>query len=125
MSGIYREVTDWDAEYSVPNHVYLFVNSDSIIAYVKESDNTVHRLKTPLKISRKGRKFVKVTNTDLSKISKEYFGSNSDNVKKYKVDSKGNEYIVEEDNGKYSCTCAGFSFRGKCKHIEAVIESLK
>jgi hypothetical protein len=30
----------------------------------------------------------------------------------------GEEYTVKF-NGKYwSCTCAGFSYRGKCKHVE-------
>ena len=33
--------------------------------------------------------------------------------------SKGNEYVVTLDRGRWSCSCAGFSFRGSCKHVEA------
>jgi predicted nucleic acid-binding Zn finger protein len=126
MAEIYREVTKWDPDYSVPNHLYLFSSSDSIIAYINSIDNSLHRLKAPLRISKTGRKFVKETNHQLAKIAKEFETQNfNSNTKKYKVISKDKEYIVEEYSGKYSCTCVGYSFRGKCKHIVAVIESLK
>jgi len=37
--------------------------------------------------------------------------------------SKGNKYTVKcRKNDIWSCTCAGFSFRGKCKHITKVME---
>lgn len=32
--------------------------------------------------------------------------------------SKGNEYTVTLRGGEWSCTCVGFGFRRKCKHIE-------
>ena len=31
--------------------------------------------------------------------------------------SKGDEYVVTKENGKWSCTCTGFQFRRKCKHV--------
>lgn len=30
--------------------------------------------------------------------------------------SKGDSYIVTKENGKVSCTCAGYSFRKSCRH---------
>ncbi len=33
--------------------------------------------------------------------------------------SKGNEYTVKLSQGVWSCTCPGYSFRRKCRHIEA------
>ena len=36
------------------------------------------------------------------------------------VGSKGAHYTVRASHGRYSCTCAGFGWRGKCKHIEQV-----
>lgn len=36
--------------------------------------------------------------------------------------SKGNEYVVRHVQGKWSCTCTGFGFRGRCKHIKGVQE---
>ena len=34
--------------------------------------------------------------------------------------SKGNIYTVKLSGGSYSCTCAGYGFRRKCRHIEGV-----
>jgi hypothetical protein len=35
--------------------------------------------------------------------------------------TKGNSYVVTIHNGKKSCTCAGFSFRKTCKHLDLLI----
>ena len=41
--------------------------------------------------------------------------------KVWKVEgSKGNIYTVKLSDGAYSCTCPGFSYRRKCRHIEGV-----
>lgn len=32
--------------------------------------------------------------------------------------SKGNNYLVIRQKGKYNCTCPGFQFRKHCKHVE-------
>jgi hypothetical protein len=47
-------------------------------------------------------------------------------IKEFEVlSSKGDSnYIVSVDNGKYSCTCIGYSFRRKCKHIEQIKQKL-
>lgn len=34
--------------------------------------------------------------------------------------SKGNTYTVSKDGNYYNCTCAGFSFRHRCKHVDQV-----
>lgn len=34
--------------------------------------------------------------------------------------SKGNSYTVKLSGGSYSCTCTGYGFRRKCRHIEGV-----
>ncbi len=33
---------------------------------------------------------------------------------------KGNTYTVKLSDGMYSCTCAGYGFRRKCRHIEEI-----
>ena len=34
------------------------------------------------------------------------------------VGSKGASYTVRAVKGRYTCTCAGFGWRGKCKHSD-------
>ena len=34
--------------------------------------------------------------------------------------SKGNTYTVKLSAGQYTCECAGFSFRRRCRHIEGI-----
>ena len=36
------------------------------------------------------------------------------------VGSKGNTYTVTNDRGAWTCTCAGFGFRRKCRHITEI-----
>lgn len=35
--------------------------------------------------------------------------------------SKGNLYTVKLSGGAYSCSCPGFGFRRKCRHIKEII----
>ena len=39
--------------------------------------------------------------------------------------SKGNTYTVTKQGDKWKCTCSGFQFRGKCKHITNLQELIK
>jgi hypothetical protein len=44
----------------------------------------------------------------------------STDVVSYEVQgSKGNTYIVSDNGGTWTCTCPGFGWRRKCKHVEA------
>jgi len=36
--------------------------------------------------------------------------------------SKGDEYVVTKSGDNFSCTCKGFGFNRKCKHINQVRE---
>ena len=36
------------------------------------------------------------------------------------VGSKGASYTVRASQGRYTCTCAGFGWRGKCKHSDKI-----
>ena len=38
------------------------------------------------------------------------------------VGSKGAHYTVRASQGRYTCSCPGFGWRRKCKHIEQVKE---
>lgn len=41
-------------------------------------------------------------------------------VRSYAVQgSKGDTYTVTDNGGTWTCTCPGFGWRRKCKHVEA------
>jgi len=50
----------------------------------------------------------------------------TDDTKHFNVKgSKGDEYIVSLRENHYSCTCVGFKFNNKCKHIEGIKNAKK
>lgn len=51
----------------------------------------------------------------------DYTPIKSDRVEITVQGSKGNTYVVTKENGKASCTCAGFQFRKTCKHSQEVL----
>ena len=39
--------------------------------------------------------------------------------------SKGNEYSVELHDKGFNCDCPGFTFRGSCKHSQAILKQVE
>ncbi len=108
-----RETTVWTGiEYRQPNHDYL-LDGDKVIAYRKWGQGEVITLRTPLKIDRRGRKFEKLEPDPF-----EAPANAAENAVREVKGSKGNSYFVNTEEG--TCTCPGFTFRGACKHLEAV-----
>ena len=35
--------------------------------------------------------------------------------------SKGNQYLVIRQEGKYNCSCPGYQFRKNCKHVKELV----
>ena len=127
MSEILQEVTAWKSDFPVPTHIYLLDNNSNIIAYVKQSDNTINQLKSRIKLDKRYRKFIKVNHTGLSKLISEDNGhdySPKSGIRIFKVVSGNHDYKIEVNGDRLSCTCIGYGYRGKCKHIEAVKSKL-
>jgi len=116
MLEILKETTVW-SDGSNANHTYL-LDGTKIVAYAKYSDNTVQVLKSQIKIDKRYRTFIKTKHSGLEKLIKNTIPKS--NTRVFKVQSKTKEYFVELFDYNYSCTCTGFNFRGKCKHIDAV-----
>jgi len=117
---IVEEVTVWDVDYRQPNHVYL-MNGDRVLAYVPWGKGKPVYFKTSQRIDRRGRKFIEVKKNpwkfDLSiGIEEEKPQGQTWQVK----GSKGDEYIVSLDAGRWACTCSGFQFRSRCRHLDEV-----
>jgi hypothetical protein len=109
---IIEEITDWDTEYAVPNHVYVVNDSkDKMFAYVAVGSVCVKEFNKPIKFSVSRRKFKEVANTWGYTVDEQPAG------RTWTVaGSKGAEYTVTELDGAKTCNCPGFRFRGACKH---------
>lgn len=112
-NNFWLETTEWSD--NIPNHVYLLNSSKSkMIGYVRHGTNELKIFNKPIGIDMRRRKFVPVPNT---------YGyveaANDAVIERHEVKgSKGDTYIVEKIDNAWSCSCAGFKFRGECKHIK-------
>jgi len=133
MFKILKEITVWKSDYTVYNHTYLLDPKDRIIAYYNIKDKTIHQLKSPYAIDKRYRKFIETKHSGLSKlIPKDYKPEleeklkyiPSENIRIFKVKSKikNKEYIVEYNKlgDYYTCSCIGYGYRRKCRHLDAV-----
>ena len=108
-----REITEWTGvDYRQPNHDYL-LDGDRVIAYRPWGTGEIRRGSGKLKIDRRGRKFIKLDPNPFD-IPESAAESAVREVK----GSKGNSYFVDIE--AKTCTCPGFTFRGNCKHVEAI-----
>ena len=114
----YKETTEWST--TTPNHTYLLSDSKSeMFAYLMFGKGQPITFKAPIKIDGRGRKFKLLDEQPNFNIKVEeekpkgriFTVSSSDGKK---------TYTVSEHLGEWSCSCTGFKFHGKCKHIESV-----
>jgi hypothetical protein len=126
---IMQEVTEWKGvDYRQPNHVYL-MDGDKVYAYSKWGKEAPLYMKNFLRIDRRGRKFVEVKkNTwrfDL-KLKIETEEAEKPKGQTWRVaGSKGGEYTVSLHDGRWSCTCPGHGFRGRCRHVDELAASVQ
>lgn len=127
---ILKEITEWNSDINVPNHVYLINKRGRVIAYENAVNGNVIKLNTGILIDKRYRKFIKVKHPELELIGKSFESEENvpvkknPNVRTFKVKSKDKEYTVEYNGNFLSCNCTGFGFRRKCKHVDAVVKSL-
>lgn len=99
----YKEITEWD----IPNHTYL-LDGNSLVAYIIDGESTPFYFKQPIKgFDRRGRKFIELDDNPFTVTV-------TSNLREVKG-SKGNSYFVNDL--EQTCTCPGYTFRGRCKHI--------
>ena len=112
----FKEITEWDCEFAVPNHVYFLNDSkDKMYGYVKSSTGEILEVATPYRFKASGRKFKEVPNVwgffpreELVLVGETF-----------KVPgSKGAVYTVTNDRGSWSCSCPSAKWQqSECKHI--------
>ena len=111
----FAETTQWNTP--TPNGIYLLNDSkDKMYAFRPFGTGDIKVFKNPIRIETRGRKFVVNPVQFDTQAEEEQPQGRVWTVK----GSKGDEYKVSELNGEYSCTCSGFRFRAKCKHVDKV-----
>lgn len=105
-----QEVTVWESSFQ-PNHTYL-LDGDRAHAYIPKGTTKVIELSNPLRIDKRGRKFVE--------LKKNPFKVKLDSHLIKVAGSKGDTYFVDPENK--TCTCSGFQFRNRCKHLDSVVK---
>ena len=104
-----KETTVWKGAPAALNHTYL-LDGTKLVAYIKQGEVTPFYFKNPIMgFDKRGRTFAKA---DVKLFKKNVAPSNLIKVN----GSKGETYWVDPE--AKTCTCAGFSFRGKCKHVD-------
>lgn len=99
-----QEITEWSVP--TPNHQYVCNDSLSeIYGYIIAGTAERIMFKAPIKFDRRYRKFKTLENIADKQAGIEVKGSN------------GNSYFVTKQGSRSICTCPGFQFRGKCRHI--------
>jgi hypothetical protein len=111
----FAETTDYKD--AVPNGIYLLDDAKAkMYAFRPQGTGDIKVFRNPIRIDTRGRKFVINPVQFKTKLKEEEPLGRTWIVK----GSKGDEYKITELNGNLSCSCSGFRFRGKCKHVESV-----
>jgi hypothetical protein len=109
----YAETTQWRD--GTRNGIYLMNDSRSkVYAFRSPVTKDIKVFANPLRIDIRGRKFQINPVQYKHSLTTEPVEGRSWSVS----GSKGNVYTVTENAGQWSCTCQGFVFRNRCKHIE-------
>lgn len=109
----FAETTDWKD--SVPNGIYLLDDAKTkMYAFRPGRTGEIKVFRNAIKIETRGRKFVVNPVQFQTELREPEPEGRSWIVK----GSKGDEYKITEHSGNYSCSCSGFRFRSKCRHIE-------
>jgi len=97
-----------------PAHTYLLEGS-TLVAYIKVGESNPFYFKSGIKgFDKRGRTFERADATSFESQTK---GSLTE-VR----GSKGAIYYVDRENA--TCTCPGYTFRGKCRHTDILVDNL-
>lgn len=104
---ILQETTEWTGQ--VQNHIYVLNDAMThMIAYVPQGSDRVRKFTKPMSFDRRGRTFVEIEDGEPEPQVITVEGS------------KGQKYYLSNPGEGWVCTCTGFRFHGKCKHLSLV-----
>lgn len=115
----FAETTNWKD--ATPNGVYLLNDSKSkMYAFQPFGTGEIKVFRNPIRIDTRGRKFQLNDVQYQTQVEEEQPEGRVWTVK----GSRGDAYKVSESNGSYSCSCSGFKFRARCRHVDEICASV-
>lgn len=120
----FQEVTTWTADYQVPNHIYYMRNDKSrAVGYIKAGTTDLFKFSKPMAIDTRGRKFKELTIP--GEPDEVYFAPEKPRESRTETatvaGSGGKVYTLTKIPGGWSCTCTGYLYRRKCKHVDQLV----
>lgn len=114
---VLEEITEWKS--NTPNHTYFVSEGrDRMFGYVPLSTGVPVTFSKPIRFETRGRRFRAVDN-------RWNFAVTATVNPTWTVEgSRGNQYQVEKTETGLTCTCPGFAFRGKCRHVTEIQNKL-
>ena len=123
----YLETTVYADGTAKNGHYYLDDSKTYMVAYQAPGQTEYKRFKSPIRIDKRGRTFKVVApgepdsvyiikSADIALQTPSKPASNAVAV----TGSNGTIYHVTKNVNTYVCTCPGFSFRGKCRHLNEI-----
>lgn len=110
-----QETTKWASD-KTPNHVYL-VEGTNLLAYIRNGTTEPVWFSKPMKnFDRRRRTF-----RELKGRANPFESVKADSTLITVAGSKGTVYYVDPE--KLTCTCPGFTFRGKCRHVAEALNN--
>lgn len=120
----YQEVTEWNTDYTVPSHIYYLKDDRTrAVGYIPHGKKKLVKFSKPMSFDVRGRKFVEVMK-DSAEADSVYFGKPEVKQPAQGKQVQGSNgkiyYLTKNVNSTYTCTCPGYMFRRKCRHITEV-----
>lgn len=115
---VFQEITEWTD--STQNHIYFMNGSkNKVYAYIRKGTKEIFEFKRPLRIDPARRKFEEIKNRWKFTVREEEEVEEKPAGQTWTVTgSKGDNYTVSLDGDRWACTCSGFQFRSRCRHVE-------
>ena len=115
----FQEVTQWSG--STPNHVYYLTDDKrKMVGYIRAGTKRLHKFSQPMSFDSRGRKFVVLDRQ--GEPDEVYFPREAERqteTDSVQVQGSGGKvYHLTRNRAGWTCTCPGYMFRRRCRHVE-------
>lgn len=121
----YQETTVWTEPNAKNGIYYLSDDKQWMVGYIKYGTTDMVKYKNPIRIDTRGRKFTVIKDGEPDTV---YFGRpavDAPVASAIEVEgSGGKKYYITKRGSTYICTCSGFQFRHRCKHVDQLKEKV-